>query len=464
MKPVVPVVCLLFTVTTAWAGLPADDEGTSPATSTPHDASVPRVRAVRFTGDPAFQPHTLEKVLQSLEVRHVIPGIWTRMPRYEARAVAADLARLHSFYFSHGYFDARVEVGAVTVDGRDATLSLDVQSGPKYAVRHIEIDGVHREREEIGTDSSGELPVDTLCARLLDARQVAELHGHIDFTVELEVSHTDGPLVADTGRGWVDVAVRVQTGPAYTVRRINFSGHHRINESTLRGAMQLRERSLFDVGKLRASLAALNRSGLFEPLTLRDVEIVRNPDNLSADLTVAVREPPRRRWSLNGPVGPSAFGLLEARVSSRLPPWGRGLFEASTYYLTFSLTGFSNPMIRLLPIRVRPSPPAVLVLERPYLPGQPLFSGFALSPQLSSRRLLAGYGLTHLERAAQVALTGAPPDSSSVLLLVSGSGPGAGSGGAGEARFLICSPPVPNRWLREATRAANIALGSSRPW
>src|SRR5262249_19546602 len=196
--------------------------------------------------------------------------------------------------------------------------------------------------------------------------------------------------------------------------------HQRINESTLRGAMYLQERSLFDVGKLRASLAALNRSGLFEPLTLRDVEIMKNPDALTADLTIVVREPPRRRWSLNGPVGPSAFGFLEARVSSRLPPWGRGLFEASTYYLTFSLTGFSNPLIRLLPIRIGPSRPAVLVLERPYLPGQPLFSGFALSPQLSSRRLLAGYGLTHLERAAQGALTGEPPDTSSLLLLLSG--------------------------------------------
>src|SRR5262249_24246071 len=255
MKPLVPVLCLLLTVTTAWAGPPA-----GAGTGSPRDAPGQRVREVRFAGDPAFKPDTLEKVLQDLEVRHVIPGIWTRMPPYEARAVQADLARLRSFYFSHGYFDARVEAGDVTVDGRDATLSLDVQSGPKYVVRHVEIDGVHPEREQIGTDSSGEFPVDTLCARLFEARQIAELHGHIDFTVELEVSYADGPRLPDTGRRWVDVVARVRTGPPYTVHRINFSGHQRINESTLRGAMYLQERSLFDVGKLRASLAALNRS------------------------------------------------------------------------------------------------------------------------------------------------------------------------------------------------------------
>jgi len=76
--------------------------------------------------------------------------------------------------------------------------------------------------------------------------------------------------------------------------------------------MALQERSPFDVGKLRAGLARLNRSGLFEPLTLGDLEIRRRPDTLTADLTVSIRERPGRRWSLSGPLGPSAIGLLEA--------------------------------------------------------------------------------------------------------------------------------------------------------
>jgi len=215
------------------------------------------------------------------------------------------------------------------------------------------------------------------------------------------------------------------------------------------------------VGKLRTSLARLNRSGLFEPLTLHDVEIERNPDTLTADLTIAIRERAARRWSLSGPIGPSVFGLLEATISSRLPPWGRGILEASTYYLTFSLTGFSNPLIRLLPIPGRASPAALLVLERPYLPGQALFSGFALSPQLSARQMLTNYGLAHLDRAVQ-ALIRESPDSS---LLVPISGPQT-SGRSDEARLLICSPPAPRyQWLRRAAAiAANLALGALRPW
>lgn len=461
MKTAAVVLCLLVTVTTASAGPQVGED-----TGTPRTAHAPRVREVRFAGDPAFEPDALKKVLQELGSRRVIPGIWTRRPLYETRAIEADLARLRSFYFSQGYFDARVGVGSVTVDGGDAILTLEVQSGPKYLVRHIEIDGIDDERGATATDSSGEFHVETLCTSLFDAKRIAESQGRLDFAVELEISHTDGPALPNTGREWVDVTSRVRTGSAYTVGRIDFSGHHRINESTLRRAMALQERSPFDVGKLRAGLARLNRSGLFEPLTLGDLEIRRRPDTLTADLTVSIRERPGRRWSLSGPLGPSAIGLLEATISSRLPPWGRGVFEASTYYLTFSVMGFSNPLIRLLRIPVRPSPPVLLVLERPYLPGQALLSGFAFSPRLSARRLLAGYGLTHIDRAAQAVLIGEPPDSSALLIPTSGRHTSGVGDGSEEARFVICNRPARShqRLRRGAAIAAGLVLDPFRPY
>lgn len=449
MKTAAVVLCLLVTVTTASAGPQGGEE-----TGTPRGAHTPRVREVRFAGDPAFEPDALKKVMR-------------RRPLYDTRAVEADLARLRSFYFSQGYFDARVGVGSVTVDGADAILTLEVQSGPKYAVRHLEIDGINDdEREATATYSSGDFQVDTLCTRVFEARRIAESQGRLDFAVELEISHADGPALPDTGRGWVDITARVRTGSAYTVGRIGFSGHRRINESTLRRAMVLQERSPFDVGKLRASLERLNRSGLLEPLAPGNVEIRKNPGTLTADLTLAVGERPGRRWSLSGPLGPSPLGWLEATISSRLPPWGRGIFEASTYYLTLSATGFSNPLIRLLPIRVRPSPPVLLVLERPYLPGQALSSGFAFSPQLSAQRLLAGYGLTHLDRIAQAALIGEPPDSSDLLIPISGRHSSGVGGLSEEASFLICNAPARShqRLRRGAALAAGLVLGSFRPY
>ena len=106
---------------------------------------------------------------------------------------------------------------------------------------------------------------------------MAEAHGRIDFGAELEVSESNGAIPVGSESNWVDVTARVQTGSPYVVGRINFSGHYRVNESTLRRAMILQERALFDVGQLRRSLARLNGSGLFEPITPDDVEIQRNP-------------------------------------------------------------------------------------------------------------------------------------------------------------------------------------------
>lgn len=442
MKPAAVVLCLFVTVTTASA-LPQAGEDTG----TPRAGHTPRVREVRFAGDPAFEPDALKKVVQG-------------------RAVEAALMRLRSFYVSHAYFDARVGVGSVTVDGDDAILTLDVHPGPKYLVRHIEIDGINDDHEATAIDSGGDFQINTLCTRVFDAKRIAESQGHLDFAVELEISRAAGPAVPDTGSAWVDVTARVRAGAAYTVGRINISGHNRINESTLRRAMVLQERSPFDVGKLRVSLDRLNRSGLLEPLTAGSVEIRRNPDTLTADVTLAIRERRARRWSLSGPLGPSAFGLLEATISSRLPPWGRGIFEASTYYLTLSATGFSNPLIRLLPIQVRPSAPVLLILERPYLPGQALSSGFALSPQLSAQRLLAGYGLTHLDRMTQAALIGEPPDSSDLLIPISRRHTSGVGGLSEEASFVICNPPVRShpRLRRGAALAASLVLGSFRPY
>src|SRR5918992_4951733 len=89
-------------------------------------------------------------------------------------------------------------------------------------------------------------PADPLCEYLLEARRVAESEGRLDFDLVIEAD----------GSG--DLTPRVHMGSPYAVGRINFTGHATINDSTLRRAMMLRERDLFDVGKLRRSLARIN--------------------------------------------------------------------------------------------------------------------------------------------------------------------------------------------------------------
>jgi hypothetical protein len=156
---------------------------------------------------------------------------------------------------------------------------------------------------------------------------------------------------------------------------------------------------------------------------------------------------------LSGPIIPG-LGSYQASLSWRLPPWGRGILEASTYYLTFNVLGLARPLLAFWPFAPAAGS-AFVALERPYLPGQGLLSGFAWMPTLSARSTLAHYGRHHLARGVRAALAADVTDP--LVIPVSG-------GGRLPGEELVCDPPGPRlRWLRRgAAMAADLALGALR--
>ena len=278
---------------------------------------------------------------------------------------------------------------------------------------------------------SGPSAVDELCACLLDLRRSAEAHGRLDFTAEVAFARTGGQL---------DLTARIWVGSAHAVGRIDFTGHSGIDDSTLRRAMTINERDLLDVGQLRRSLARINDIGVFEPLTLADISVARRDDGVTADLTIPLRERKRRWWSVSSPALPG-IGTWRATLSSRLPPWGRGVLDATTYFVSLNVAGFATPF---------------LALERPVIPGQKLFSGFAVSPALSPRAMLMHYGRTHLAHGLGTKFEGERMDPLAVLVT---------SAGPLEAEPLICVPPKSRLWWlrRGAAVAGKLALTALIP-
>jgi hypothetical protein len=259
---------------------------------------------------------------------------------------------------------------------------------------------------------SGPSARDALCACLLELQRSAEADGRIDFTAE----------VASAGTGdSVELTARIQTGSAHAIGRINFTGHTGINDSTLRRAMKIYERDHLDVRQLRRGLARINEIGVFEPLTI----------------PLRARKP--RWWSLSGPIIPG-IGMLQASVASRLPPWGRGVVEMATYFISLNVTGFAKPF---------------LMLQRPVIPGQEILSGFAISPALSPRSMLRHYGLTHATHVVGPLLDAKRDDPLAVQV----------ASGQADAEPLICVPPQPRLWWlrRGASVAGKIALGALVP-
>jgi outer membrane protein insertion porin family len=290
-----------------------------------------------------------------------------------------------------------------------------------------------------------EPPADAMCACLLELQRIAESQGRLDLSVVVETNGNSDP---------VDVTAHVRMGSQYSVGRIDFTGHGAVNDSILRRAFTLRERDLFDVGTLRRGLARLNEIGLIERVTFADIIVTKHTDGATADITIPLHKRGWRSWALSGPIIPG-LGSYQASISSRLPAWGRGALDASTYLVTFSVLAFAKPSLGLLTFMSGARPAAVLI-ERPYLPGQEWLSGFAVSPSFSARTTVTYYGRAQLERGVRAVLE----HRSREALVV----PVVGSGGpAGE--FLSCQPARSRwRWLRRgAVHAVDIALSTALP-
>ena len=276
-----------------------------------------------------------------------------------ARTPEAGVASLQSFYYQHGYFRARVRAAALEPHGNRVLVRFEVQSGLPH---------------------EGGFEAQSLCRELFAERRKAEQAGIIEFRAALRAENA---------------TAAVERGPAYEVGRIEFLGNHTVRDAAIRRALLLDEGALFDRGRLRRSLARLNRTGLFEPLGEDSLTVNTPPGTHRADLTIRLRERKKRHWYVSGPVGPiSLAGPLELAIGSRLPSWGQGVLEVATYSAALHFMLLPKPLAGLLPFLPKRGFLAVLTIQRSPLPGQPLVSGFTITPQFGWRGLATSYGVS----------------------------------------------------------------------
>jgi outer membrane protein insertion porin family len=397
------------------------------------------IDGVEFTGDLKLDVSELKDALAATRSRTLIPGIWRLRPPSSDEGIQTDINRLKALYASQGYFKADVSLGGVQYSGTRATVTYHIDAGTQFGVREIRIAGVDAQPP---VPAGGVFPARSLCECLLDARRGAEREGRMDFDVAVQALETERPADSPFTQ-WVDMNLNVETGPAFTLGRILFRGHHSYGDSTLRRAMKLDEGDLFDWNKVHKSLERINGLGLFQPLTPGDIQISRNPERAVADLTIRVKQMPQGRWGLSGPVGPlSLAGPLHGSIVSRLPGWGRGILEMSTYYAVVSVTGFSSPIFRMLSMAPRRDFIPYFSLERPYMAGQEWASGFAITPQLGWKSMVANYGLTQVHRRLRGTVRGDLPLAAPIVAPIEFQQ---------SASALFCEPPRPRlRWLRAA--------------
>lgn len=342
-----------------------------------------RVGNVQIDGDPGFG----RKALRELKRR------WLRSPTYSTAAVEGDVARVQSALVARGYVDAVVRLDHTEVVGGKADISLLVQAGKRYPVRG------------------------DLCECLAEERRDAEKRGVIDFSARASIDAA-GMLTAHSSGG-----------RSYVVRRIEFTGNRRFSDASIRRNLLIQEAELLDPGLIRASLERLNRAAMFEPLSESDVDVRTEEKSGLADIRIHLKERKAGSWLLSGPAGPvSIAGPFRFTIASRLPSWGQGILDLTSYYASLHLGPGE----------------AVLALQRPFVPGQALLSGFAIAPQLGWRNMAAGYVGTQIRERFLIGDA-----------LSAGAIPVTVERAAGETTML-CEAPTPRwAWLR---RGASMAL------
>jgi hypothetical protein len=371
-----------------------------------------RVTEIQFIGEPVLDPAELRQQLRAMRIRHIFG--WRLLPAYSAEAVDADLARLRSLYLSQGYFEAKVWLDSTEVQGKNASIAIRVEAGPRS----------HGARR----------PCD-LCAALLRERREAERRGILDFSATI-APQPDGS----------DLTTSIERGSVYRVGRIEFTGNHHYSDATLRRNFLLEEGQLLDGRLLRKSIDRLNRTKLFDPTDASHV-LINPAGNGVADVIVRLKELKRGSWRISGPAGPPSFaGALEASIRSRLPPWGSGVFELATYTASVSVFAFAHPILPLLAADPRRSLLPVLALTRPFSPGEGWTSGFFLAPQLGWRAPAVAYATTQLQERLLPILAGDRGLVPELQVTVEGpGGPGV----------MFCDPPAP----RFAKIREGVAIG-----
>ena len=355
-----------------------------------------RVKRVQFEG-PAAPLHTLR-------ARRIL--FWRLLPSYSQEAVDGEIARIQSSYLAKGFLNAVVRPGPVEFRGNNADVTIVTDPGPQHVI------------------DPG------LCGAMFEERREAQLAGILDFAPAL-----------DEERG-----LRVERGPAYRVGRIEFTGNHHYKDAIIRSNFVLNEGELFDERRLRRSVANLNRTSMFENIEPRHVIVEPNEKTGTASVTVRLTERKRGAWNLSGPVGPASLaGPLEGSISSRLPPWGRGLLELSTYTASISMLAFSHPLLPILNAPKRFTP--IFALQRPYVPGEGWKSGFLFAPQLGWKDAALGYGTTQVQQRLLQWITidrSLQPDLNVTVTRAQG-----------EAT-LSCEPPRPKLFLLRQTTSLTL--------
>ncbi len=322
---------------------------------------------------------------------------------YDSSKLDEDKERVRDFYQQNGYFTARVENSTVSIrdvggpghgmhiplilpnkPGKRADLTIFLDEGRKYELGKVNFTGVKLfktpnalMRPLFGMVEGDTFSTEKIRKGIKNTQKLYGEFGYIDAVVE-----PDFDPHADVGK--VDLALNVDEGKQFFVRRIDFAGNTTTRDKVIRRELLIDEGDLFNTRLWEVSILRLNQLGYFEPLKEEEAaDVKRDTKTNTVDLTLKVKERGKNSVQLNGGVSALAGSFIGFSYSTNN---FLGLGE------TLSLSTQLGTMQRSVQFG----------FTEPYLFDRPIQSGFTIYltrfnyDQARQASVLAGYNLTQV--------------------------------------------------------------------
>jgi outer membrane protein insertion porin family len=225
-----------------------------------------------------------------------------------------DHHRIKDIYLQNGFLDARVDAAFSKIDFNTNTAEIDfsIQEGPKYKVNNI----------IIYTDESI-VPLDELTEGLREQKDktfnIGLLRKDVEF-LKTKIANK-GYAFADVNydirknkeNQTADIIFNITPGEKVYINDVIIAGNTRTLDRVIRRNCYLAPKDLFNLTDFEDSRGALNRTGFFQTV---DIKQKRVSNNLM-DLVIEVAEAPTGNLVLGGGYGSYDGWMINASVNDK---------------------------------------------------------------------------------------------------------------------------------------------------
>lgn len=253
------------------------------------EGEIAKIGQINIVGNSAFPDADLLETFK-LEPTKAI-AFFQKTDRYSKQQLLGDLEGLSSYYQDRGYLRFSVDSVQVALspDKKDIFITINVSEGKIYKVQDYSLSGTLILTEEQLKRLITVKPGDTFSRR--ESTESGNRISAVLSDIGYAFAKVDPLPEIDDATEEVSINFRVEPGKRVYVRRINFTGHGKTNDETLRREMRQLEGAPFSRTAVERSRTRLARLAFLEAAEVETKPVAGSDDQVDVNFTVTERPP-----------------------------------------------------------------------------------------------------------------------------------------------------------------------------